>query len=129
MTGHPLAPRRSHSSDITKLPTHSQWLTAIDRRGSGDVSRQDLHPKLPGQAGQTGAQTRKRGLCPGARCLLLIPSQTIPPLPHQILLSPFCTSAPFLFLSPTNRPDSVRCTYAPQLYTTTGFFVDSFVYH
>lgn len=78
--------QRSRSSDITKpmqLATHSQWLTASDRRGSGLVSKQDLPPEMPGQAGQTGAQARKWVLCLRAHGLLLIPPS--PKLPRQSL--------------------------------------------
>lgn len=76
----------SRSSDITKpmqLATHSQWLTASDRRGSRLVSKQDLPPEMPGQAGQTGAQARKWVLCLRAHGLLLIPLS--PKLPRQSL--------------------------------------------
>lgn len=79
-------PQLSRSSDITKpmqLATHSQWLTASDRRGSGLLSKQDLPPEMPGQAGQTGAQARKWVLCLRAHGLLLIPPS--PKLPWQSL--------------------------------------------
>lgn len=66
-----------------QLATHSQWLTASDRRGSGFLSKQDLPPEMPGQAGQTGAQARKWVLCLRAHGLLLIPPS--PKLPRQSL--------------------------------------------
>lgn len=80
------------------------------------VSKQDLPPELPGQAGQTGAQARKRALCLRACGLLLIPSPPHHPIRASLYFSASLCSlhtCPGLWSVYVLRTDTVLCTSIP----------------